>query len=71
MRAHEFIIEYKEYPVEEYHGVNFKMIEKYPQLIVRALDDWDNEMGHVVFNIGDNDELDPQDLEVEIGRAHV
>jgi len=63
MRATEFIVEYK---TEEYNGLHFTTDIKNGQLIVRALDDWGtNELGHVVFNIGDQDELDPQDLEVD------
>jgi GNAT superfamily N-acetyltransferase len=63
MRAKEFIVEYK---TEEYNGLRFTTDIKNGQLIVRALDDWGtNELGHVVFNIGDQDELDPQDLEVD------
>lgn len=63
MRAQEFIVEYK---TEEYNGLRFTTDIKNGQLIVRALDDWGtNELGHVVFNIGDQDELDPQDLEVD------
>ena len=63
MRAREFVAEYK---TEEYQGLRFSTNVENGQLIVRALDDWGtNELGHVVFNIGDNDELDPQDLEVD------
>ena len=63
MRAKEFVVEYK---TEEYNGLRFSTDIKNGQLIVRALDDWGtNELGHVVFNIGDQDELDPQDLEVD------
>ena len=63
MRAREFVVEYK---TEEYNGLRFSTDIKNGQLIVRALDDWGtNELGHVVFNIGDQDELDPQDLEVD------
>jgi 8-oxo-dGTP pyrophosphatase MutT (NUDIX family) len=63
MRAREFVVEYK---TEEYNGLRFVTDIKNGQLIVRALDDWGtNELGHVVFNIGDQDELDPQDLEVD------
>ena len=63
MRAREFVVEYK---TEEYQGLRFATDIKNGQLIVRALDDWGtNELGHVVFNIGDQDELDPQDLEVD------
>jgi GNAT superfamily N-acetyltransferase len=63
MRAREFVVEYK---TEEYNGLRFTTDVKNGQLIVRALDDWGtNELGHVVFNIGDQDELDPQDLEVD------
>jgi len=63
VRATEFVVEYK---TEEYNGLRFATDVKNGQLIVRALDDWGtNELGHVVFNIGDDDELDPQDLEVD------
>jgi len=63
MRAREFVVEYK---TEEFNGLRFTTDIKNGQLIVRALDDWGtNELGHVVFNIGDQDELDPQDLEVD------
>jgi GNAT superfamily N-acetyltransferase len=66
MRAKEFIVEYKKYPTAEYEGLRISMVEKDGQLIVKALDDWGvNEVGYVVFNVGDNDELDPQDLRVE------
>jgi hypothetical protein len=62
MRATEFIKEYR----EEYQGITLDMNVHNHQLIVRALDDWgNNELGHVVFNIGDDNELDPQDLEVD------
>lgn len=45
--------------------ISFHRSTKRPQILVRALDDWGtNELGHVLFNIGDNNELDPQDLEV-------
>jgi len=58
MRANEFVVEYK---TEEYNGLRFTTDINNGQLIVRALDDWGtNELGHVVFNIGDQDELDPQ-----------
>jgi len=63
MRAREFVVEYK---TEEYNGLRFSTNIENGQLIVRALDDWGtNELGRVVFNIGDQDELDPQDLEVD------
>ena len=63
MRAREFVVEYK---TEEYNGLRFSTNIENGQLIVRALDDQGtNELGRVVFNIGDQDELDPQDLEVD------
>jgi GNAT superfamily N-acetyltransferase len=62
MRAKEFIVEYR----EDYEGITIEMKKHNHQLVVKALDDWgNNELGHVVFNIGDGKELDPQDLEVE------
>ena len=65
MRAVEFILEYKQYPLEEYHGVNMKLKVDNHEVIVQALDDWDNVMGYARLNIGDQDELDPQDLSVD------
>lgn len=70
MRANEFIVEYKKYPTEDYEGLKMSIVEKDGQLIVKAIDDWGtNELGYVVFNIGDTvggvTELDPQDLRVE------
>lgn len=32
------------------------------EVVASALNDWGNEMGAVVFNKGDGNELDPQDL---------
>lgn len=60
----ESLNEYKQYPLEDFQGLSMKLIEQNNQLIVMALDeDWGNtELGYVIFNIGDNDELDPQDL---------
>lgn len=66
MRINEVILEYKKYPTEDYEGLKMSMVEKDGQLIVKAIDDWGvHELGYVIFNIGDNDELDPQDLRVE------
>lgn len=65
MRAKEFIVEYKEHRTEEFHGLNMKLkVDKW-DLTLYALDDWDNEIGHVSMNIGDMEELDPQDLFVK------
>ena len=64
MRAAEFIVEYKKYPTTEYEGVTFTMVEKYGNLTVKALNDFGNAMGHVIFNM-DGKELDPQELEVD------
>ena len=65
MRATEFIVEYKQYPLEEFHGVTMKLKVNNHEVILQALDDWDNVMGHARLNIGDMDELDPQDLSVD------
>jgi GNAT superfamily N-acetyltransferase len=64
MRATEFIVEYKKYPTVDYEGVTFTMTEQDGQLIVKALNDYGNAMGHVIFNM-DGKELDPQYLEVD------
>lgn len=65
MRAKEFIVEYKQYPLEQFQGLNMKLIVDAHELFLYALDDWDNELGHVRMNIGDGEELDPQDLFVK------
>jgi predicted GNAT family acetyltransferase len=63
MRAREFIIEYK---TQEFGGLDFRVVVNDGQLFVNALDStWGNELGHVTFNIGDDKELDPQDLFVK------
>jgi ribosomal protein S18 acetylase RimI-like enzyme len=50
----------------EFEGLTLKVIKQGHELIVDALDDWGNKvLGHVRFNIGDNKELDPQDLSVD------
>jgi GNAT superfamily N-acetyltransferase len=51
---------------EDFEGITIEMKKQGYQLVVKALDDWGNkELGHVTFNIGDSNELDPQDLEVD------
>lgn len=62
MRAREFIVEDNESRTEEFHGVNMKIRDDGYEVVASALDDWDREMGSVVFNKGDGNELDPQDL---------
>ena len=61
MRAKEFIVEYK----EKYQGLTFEMIEDGDDgLTVKAYDQFGKEVAYVIFEIGPNDILDPQDLEV-------
>lgn len=64
MRAQEFVAEAK---TVEYNGLSLRI--KKPtsyELRVEALDDWGNNvLGYVEFDIGDNQELDPQDLRVD------
>jgi hypothetical protein len=62
MRATEFIVEDNESRTEEFHGVHMKIRDDGYEVVASALDDWGNEMGSVVFNKGDDNELDPQDL---------
>ena len=51
---------------EEFEGITIEMIKNGHVLVVNALDDWGNKvLGHVKFNIGDGQELDPQDLHVD------
>ena len=64
MRAQEFVAEAK---TVEYNGLSLRI--KKPtsyELRVEALDDWGNNvLGYVEFDIGDDRELDPQDLRVD------
>lgn len=62
MRAKEFIRESR----EDFEGITIEMKKRGHVLDVSALDDWGNNiLGYVIFNIGDNNELDPQELEVD------
>ena len=62
MRAKEFVTEAK---TVDYEGLTLKVSKNDHELMVDALDDWGNKvLGHVKFNIGDGQELDPQDLRV-------
>ena len=61
MRAREFIYESR----EDVEGMTIEMTKHGHQLVINALDDWGNKLlGFVIFNIGDDNELDPQELEV-------
>jgi GNAT superfamily N-acetyltransferase len=61
MRAKEFIYESR----EDVEGMTIEMTKHGHQLVINALDDWGNKLlGFVIFNIGDDNELDPQELEV-------
>jgi len=60
MRASEFITEAK---LVDYEGITLKVTKNDYELMVDALDDWGNNvLGHVTFYMGDDKELDPQDL---------
>ena len=59
------IAEYKK-SREEFEGITIEMVENGHVLVINALDDWGNNvLGSVAFNIGDDNELDPQDLKVD------
>lgn len=62
MRANEFIVENNKSRTEEFQGVHMKIRDDGYEVVASALNDWGNEMGSVVFNKGDGNELDPQDL---------
>lgn len=65
MRAREFVTEYKT-SREEFEGMTIEMTKNGHVLVINALDDWGNNiLGHVAFNIGDDNDLDPQELEVD------
>jgi GNAT superfamily N-acetyltransferase len=51
---------------EDFEGMTIEMIKNGHVLVIHALDDWGNNvLGSVVFNIGDDNDLDPQDLKVD------
>jgi len=51
---------------EDFEGMTIEMIKNGHVLVINALDDWGNNvLGSVAFNIGDNNDLDPQDLKVD------
>ena len=65
MRAQEFVTERKK-SREDFEGITIEMVENGHVLVINALDDWGNNvLGSVAFNIGDDNELDPQDLKVD------
>jgi GNAT superfamily N-acetyltransferase len=51
---------------EDFEGVTIEMVKNGHVLVIHALDDWGNNiLGSVAFNIGDDNDLDPQDLKVD------
>ena len=57
------ISERKQYPLEDFEGLKFRIVADSGQLFVNALDSTgNNELGHVTFNIDNGKDLDPQDL---------
>jgi GNAT superfamily N-acetyltransferase len=65
MRAREFVAEAKT-TREEFAGMTIEMVKNGHVLVIHALDDWGNNvLGSVAFNIGDDNDLDPQDLKVD------
>jgi len=65
MRAYEFITEAKT-TREDFEGMTIEMVKNGHVLVINALDDWGNNiLGSVAFNIGDDNDLDPQDLKVD------
>jgi GNAT superfamily N-acetyltransferase len=65
MRLYEFITEAKT-TREDFEGTTIEMVKNGHVLVINALDDWGNNvLGSVAFNIGDDNELDPQDLKVD------
>jgi GNAT superfamily N-acetyltransferase len=51
---------------EDFEGTTIEMVKNGHVLVINALDDWGNNvLGSVAFNIGDDNDLDPQDLKVD------
>jgi hypothetical protein len=60
------LTERKQSPLEDFEGLQFRMVNDNDQLFVNAFDSsGSNELGHVTFDIGDGKELDPQNLYVK------
>jgi hypothetical protein len=60
------LAERKQSPLEDFEGLQFRMVNDNGQLFVNAFDSsGGNELGHVTFDIGDDKELDPQNLYVK------
>jgi ribosomal protein S18 acetylase RimI-like enzyme len=60
------LAERKQSPLEDFEGLQFRMVNDNDQLFVNAFDSsGGNELGHVTFDIGDGKELDPQNLYVK------
>jgi hypothetical protein len=60
------VAERKQSPLEDFEGLQFRMVHDNGQLFVNAFDSsGGNELGHVTFDIGDGKELDPQNLYVK------
>jgi GNAT superfamily N-acetyltransferase len=60
------LAERKQSPLEDFEGLQFRMVNDNDQLFVNAFDSsGSNELGHVTFDIGDGKELDPQNLYVK------
>jgi len=65
MREREFITEAKT-TREDFEGMTIEMVKNGHVLDINALDEWGNNiLGSVAFNIGDDNDLDPQDLKVD------
>jgi hypothetical protein len=60
------LAERKQSPLEDFEGLQFRMVNDNGQLFVNAFDSsGGNELGHVTFDIGHGKELDPQNLYVK------
>jgi len=60
------LTERKQSPLEDFEGLQFRMVNDNGQLFVNAFDSTGgNELGHVTFDIGNGKELDPQNLYVK------
>jgi len=60
------LTERKQSPLEDFEGLQFRMVNDNDQLFVNAFDSsGGNELGHVTFDLGDGKELDPQNLYVK------
>jgi hypothetical protein len=62
MRINEIITE----STEAYQGLTFSLTDDDGSLTVKAIDQFGKELAYAIFDVGDDNTLDPQDLQVDV-----